>query len=173
MKTRLFLLVAALATGSQGAAYAALDPAPLAGGEVPPPQVGLSVVVPASLNPSWTNSVAGTLAGIVESDFAKNGYAGELALIDANAPLPRTMPTLEIELVDWRVTPSGFISCIFHATLVAPEGEQDLGLCSGVWSAALRSADGIEPFEAAANIAIDNLYVELRELDLLTANIRW
>jgi hypothetical protein len=133
----------------------------------------VTVVMPASFNSIRSDDVAGTLASLVETGFKKDGFRGQLSIVAPGDQAKPDVPTLEIEVIDWRMTPTKFIDCTFNVFLKTNQDAQTLGFFTGSAPAmfGMKSPfERAEAFKAAANDAIDHLYGELRDKNLLSAD---
>ena len=123
------------------------------------------------MHPFLDDNVTNAIADNVLSEFRRDGYRGDFDY-DFSAPDRgrNRVPRLEIDLIDWRITPTRAIECTFTASLVTSQGPQDLGIFGGTTFItgfvrdSFARADG---FDDAARDAIDDLYRTLVEKNLL------
>jgi len=142
----------------------------------------LAVLTPANLPSSRADKIAAELTSLVDANFRDGGYPGQITVVPAGGQPQRDQPELEIDLIDWQTSASGTIDCTFSATLKNVNGEQHLGLYTGIsllmlempvspdrtpFSAMRNSLDRAEAFEDAARAAVGNLFSDLSEKNLL------
>ena len=137
-------------------------------------ELQLIVAAPASLELIRSDNVTGVLVTLIESVFQQSGFRGHIDPVTTGERLEGDAPTLEVYLLDWRITGSGSVDCTFTATLETAKGSTNLGVFTGATLPMLglhNAFNRAEAFDLAATDAIGNLYAELREKNLLPASI--
>jgi hypothetical protein len=134
----------------------------------------LVVAAPASLHLNGADHVTGVLTHLIETVFQQSGFSGHLIAVPGGEPSQGDIPTLEVYLLDWRITGAGNVDCTFSASLTTANGTTNLGVFDGTSLPMLGLRDAFnraEAFDQAATDAIDNLYGDLREKNLLAASL--
>jgi hypothetical protein len=134
----------------------------------------LVVAAPASLSLMGVDDVPVVLTNLIETVFQQSGFRGHLVVNTGSEPSRPDQPTLQVYLLDWNITGAGNVDCSFTATLATTTGLENLGVFYGTSLPmfGLRNPfNRAQAFDQAATNAIDNLYGELREKNLLPASI--
>jgi hypothetical protein len=134
----------------------------------------LVVAAPASLNLVGADNVAGTLTHLVKSVFQDSGFSGQMNALVGHEAAQADLPTLEIYLLNWRITGAGSVECTFTASLTTAGVEENLGLFEGTSLPMFGLRDAFNraaAFDQAATDAIDNLYGDLRSKNLLSQTL--
>ena len=186
MKTR-FASIVLFALGAPLAPHAA-TPAKTASGPAParpaahaaplgPPaaesadvDLQFTVTLPADASLFRTDNIADEMARLVQTEFARRGFHGKLTYITwSDTPLDH-VPRLDLNLIDWRYTPTHTVDCTFGAEWATASNENNLGIFTGL---ALTTGGFATPFDRAgaykqaATQAIDDLFVQLTTLKLV------
>lgn len=134
--------------------------------------VRLQVVVsmPASMSLLRDDYVSEAFNYRVASYLHEQGFRGRIhSVYPGDDPLPN-IPTLEINLMEWRVDRGGFVDCTFTAELVNHTTRRRLGIFHGTSMMTWPRRDWYmraEGFEDAAREAIVNLAGRLEQSGLL------
>ncbi len=154
------LLAVSGATFAQGAST----------GDKPKEALQLKITVPPSGDMLVERDVAEALAYNVREAFRRRGYEGGIEEILMGDPAKDGRPVLVLNLVRWRMGPTGFVDCSFSATLRAPNGtETSLGSFNAT-DLTMGKQDRLgreRAFENAAQRAADDLWNKLSQLEAL------
>jgi len=72
------------------------------------------------------------LSATVRETFRRHGYQGGIDEIATGRRPTADRPVLTVKLINWRGSRTGFIECVFSATLTNPDGTtQSLGIFTG------------------------------------------
>ena len=96
-----------------------------------PVRLQVSVTVPPTMNLWRSDEIAEAFGYRVCSQLHEEGIGGRLKYVESYDDVDATIPTLSINLIEWRVNRVGNVDCTFGAVLSGPLGKKDLGLFSG------------------------------------------
>ncbi len=135
-----------------------------------PPRLQVTVGVPPSMSIIHNDQVAEAFGYRVASYLHEFGFRGRVHTVyPGEDPLPG-VPTLAVELMEWRVDRSGFVDCTFTAELVTTDTRRRLGIFHGTSIMMWPRRDWYaraEGFEESARDAITMLASRLEETGLL------
>lgn len=90
------------------------------------------------------DDAAETLASILRSEFRRNGYKGNIVYVPHFDQVQETVPTLTVNLAEWRLSRTGNAECLFNARLRTADGQDaDLGMVTSMDFTPLRGRPGI------------------------------
>ncbi len=173
MKTTLALLRFAAAL----AAFAGLVSVTHAAASKPAKPADLQVLVnvPPTWRPFLDDDIAEALANRLMDVFRQNGYKGDIAQVTSLDSASKDIPTIEINLTEWRIDRTGNAQCTFSAALKAAAEEKNLGLKTGMavfwpdgsrWGLS-RRIDTANALEDAARDALRELYSAVAKTGLV------
>lgn len=135
-----------------------------------PPRLQVAVHVPASMSVLRDDDISEAFAYRVASYLHEQGFRGRIHTVyPGEEPLPG-VPTLDVQLMEWRVDRSGFVDCTFTAELVNDTQRRRLGIFHGTSIMTWPRRDWYmraEGFEEAARDAITSLASKLEESGLI------
>lgn len=161
------------------AAFAALVVlAPAADAKKPAPKpADLQVIidVPPTWRPFLEDDIAEALFYRLKDVFRQRGYKGELAQLTTFDAETKDVPTLRLNLTEWRVDRTGNAQCTLTASLNTAAGEKNLGLASGTalfWPQGNRwglhrQMETADALEDAADSAMRDLYSAVAKTGLV------
>jgi len=131
-----------------------------------PADLQVLVNVPPSWRPFLDDDITEALFYRLKDVFRRRGYQGELAQVTTFDAGAKDVPSLQLNLTEWRVDRIGNAQCTLNATLKTAAGEKSLGLATGTamlwvhgnrWSFShqVETADALED---AADSALRELY---------------
>lgn len=139
-------------------------------GDKPKPALQLKITVPPNVDMLAENDIAEALASNVREAFRRRGYDAGIEEILVGDQTEDGRPALILNLVRWRMGPSGFVDCTFTAALRSRDGaETALGIFSASDVAMNpRNRQNLgDTFENAAQQAADDLWRKLSESEAL------
>lgn len=149
-----------------GAAFAK-DSSP---GDQPKAALQLEVTVPPNVDMLAENDIAEALSRNVRDAFRRRGYDAGIEEILVGDQAKDGRPALVLNLIRWRMGPSGFVECTFTAAVRSPDGtETSLGMFSASdvsMNPGNRQNLG-DTFENAARQAADDLWRKLSQSEAL------
>jgi len=161
------------------AAFAALVVlAPAADDKKPaaqPADLQVIVDVPPTWRPFLEEDIAEALFYRLKDVFRQRGYKGEMTQLTTFDAEANHVPTLRLNLTEWRVDRTGNAQCTLTASLKTAAGEKNLGLASGTalfWPQGNRwglhrQMETAEALEDAADSAMRDLYNAVAQTGLM------
>lgn len=140
-----------------------------------PADLQVMINVPPTWRPFLEDDIADALFYRLQEVFHRRGYKGALAHLTYAKPEAKDVPTLELNLIEWRIDRVGNAQCTLSAALRTPAGEKDLGLAQGTqifwshgnrWSIS-RRMEKADALEDAANSALREVYEDVAKSKLI------
>ena len=136
--------------------------------KAPPKPADLQVLIdiPPTWRPFLDDDIAEALYFRVREVFRQRGYKGELAQLTRFDEAKPDVPTLQLNLTEWRIDRIGNAQCTMTAQLKTSAAEKSLGLATGTalfwshgdrWTVA-RQMETADALEDAANNAAREVY---------------
>ncbi len=161
------------------AAFAVLvSLAPAADAKKPAPKpADLKVIVdvPPTWRPFLEDDIAEAIFYRLKNVFRQRGYKGEVQQLTTFDAETKDVPTLRLNLTEWRVDRTGNAQCTLTASIKTAAGEKNLGLATGTalfwpqgdrWSVS-RQLDTADALDDAANSAMRELYDAVAKTGLI------
>lgn len=131
MKTSLSLLRFPVALAAFAALVAVVPAADTKKPAPKPADLQVLVNVPPTWRPFLDDDIAETLFYRLKDVFRRRGYSGELAQVTTFDAGAKDVPTLQLNLTEWRVDRIGNAQCTLSASLKTAVEEKNLGLATG------------------------------------------
>ena len=170
MKTSFFALACAGLCALFAAAGCTTTPAEAARA-ARPARLQLAIIVPASMNMLRDDDVIDAFDESVRDTLHQSGFRGRIKLLDETEKAAPDIPLLEINLTEWRVDPTGNVTCTFGATLRANGETRGLGLFTGTSLLTWGRRDWVtrsDSFQDAAHHALSDLANRMEQTGLIT-----
>jgi hypothetical protein len=133
-----------------------------------PADLQVIVDVPPTWRPFLDDDIAEALFYRLRNVFKKRGYTGEIVQLSSGDKENREIPTLRLNLTEWRLDRTGNAQCTMTASVTTPAGEKGLGLATGTalfWPASSggrwslnRRIETADALEDAADSAMREVY---------------
>ncbi|HVU33071.1 MAG TPA: hypothetical protein VHE61_06530 [Opitutaceae bacterium] len=135
-----------------------------------PVELQVQVQVPANTHPLRSQDIEDAFGDRIATALHEQGFHGRIAVLwDSDTPTAG-IPLLAVNLLEWRVDPTGSVDCTFGAQLQTSAGRKSLGLFTGTslmtWADRdwfLRAND----FQDAAGTAMSDLWDRMQRTGLL------
>lgn len=143
--------------------------------EAKPADLQVTVDVPPTWRPFLDDDIAEALFYRLKNLLQRRGYTGEMVQVTTFDKEAKGVPSLRLNLTEWRVDRIGNAQCTLTATLKTEAGEKSLGLASGTaflwangprWSFS-RQMDTADALEGAADNALREVYDALVKSGLI------
>ena len=134
------------------------------------PVLQISVTVPPSVHPLWSDDVAEAFADRAIDALRRDGFKGRIAYLQSLDDPKPGIPLLTINLMDWRRNHVDSIDCTCTASIKAGGTEKDLGIFTGTSMMMGFRHDRFalaDEFDDAAGEALDDLYGRMESTKLV------